>query len=383
MSKAKVILIVSVIGLAAVVAVFYPRWRAAGLVNKDALTVSGNIEVLQTELSFRVPGHVAERPVDEGQAVEAKQLVARLDTRELEQSLAAREADAQAAEANLRDLEAGARPQEIHQAEAAVEQASARLQALEHGSRPQEIAAAQAEVQVAQADVVRLDKDYERYQRLFGQGVISTQQYDAITAAHKAANERLAAVNEKFKLVKEGPRQEDIAQARAALRQAGEQAALVKEGPRKEAIEAAKARVQQARSAAELAKLQLEDATLASPIAGVVLSKNIEPGEYVSPGTPVVTVGHLKTVWLRAYVDETDLGHVKLEQDVDVSTDTFPGKIYHGKISFISQEAEFTPKSVQTEKERVKLVYRVKIDIDNPKMELKPGMPADARIKLG
>jgi len=112
------------------------------------------------------------------------------------------------------------------------------------------------------------------------------------------------------------------------------------------------------------------------------LSKNVEPGEYVAPGTPVVTVGELEDPWLRAYINETDLGRVKLGQRVQVTTDSYPDKKYEGRISFIASQAEFTPKNVQTEKERVKLVYRIKVDLTNPNLELKPGMPADAEILL-
>jgi HlyD family secretion protein len=97
-------------------------------------------------------------------------------------------------------------------------------------------------------------------------------------------------------------------------------------------------------------------------------------------GTPVVTVGDLANVWLRGYVDEGDLGRVKVGQRALVRTDTWPDRVYEGRVSFLSSEAEFTPKNVQTEKERVKLVYRVKVDVPNPRMELKPGMPADADI---
>jgi HlyD family secretion protein len=131
-----------------------------------------------------------------------------------------------------------------------------------------------------------------------------------------------------------------------------------------------------------VAETRLGYATLVSPLSGVVLSKNVEPGEYVAAGTPVITVGELVNPWLRAYINETDLGRVKVGQRVYVTTDTYPGKRYEGRISFIASQAEFTPKNVQTEKERVKLVYRVKVDIPNPHMELKPGMPADAEILL-
>jgi HlyD family secretion protein len=122
---------------------------------------------------------------------------------------------------------------------------------------------------------------------------------------------------------------------------------------------------------------------VASPLSGVVLSENIEPGEFVAAGTPVVTVGELANVWLRAYISEPDLGRVKVGQATRVRTDTYPGKFYEGRVSFLSSQAEFTPRNVQTEQERVKLVYRVKIDLPNPQMELKPGMPADAEIQAG
>jgi HlyD family secretion protein len=132
-----------------------------------------------------------------------------------------------------------------------------------------------------------------------------------------------------------------------------------------------------------LAKTQLSYATVVAPLSGVVLSKNIEPGEYVAPGTPVVTVGDLVNVWLRGYIDENQHGKVKPKQRAWVTTDSYPGKRYEGRLGFIASEAEFTPKNVQTQKERVKLVYRIKIDIVNdPKMELKPGMPADAIIEV-
>jgi HlyD family secretion protein len=126
-----------------------------------------------------------------------------------------------------------------------------------------------------------------------------------------------------------------------------------------------------------LAETQLDNTRLASPLTGVVLSHNIEPGEYVSPGTPVVTVAELARVWVRAYVNQTDLGRIRLGQKVAVRTDTFPEKTYEGTVGFIASEAEFTPKTVQTVKERVKLVFRVKVDLANPNDELKPGMPAD------
>ncbi|WP_243688416.1 efflux RND transporter periplasmic adaptor subunit [Geotalea toluenoxydans] len=170
--------------------------------------------------------------------------------------------------------------------------------------------------------------------------------------------------------------------SRAAVREAREGLALVRKGPRREKIDQARGRLKEAQAALAQAETRLGYATLTSPISGLVLSKHAEPGELVAAGTPVVTLGDITDTWLRAYISETDLGRVKVGQAVLVKVDTYPGRSYRGKVTFISPEAEFTPKNVQTEKERVKLVYRIKITVPNPQMELKPGMPADAEILL-
>jgi len=168
--------------------------------------------------------------------------------------------------------------------------------------------------------------------------------------------------------------------ARAKVNEITAKLTLLKKGPRDEQISAARARLEQAKQALRLSEIRLDYATLTSPVTGLVLSDHVEAGEYVVPGTPVVTVGDIEHAWMRGYINESDLGRVKVGQTAKITTDTWPGKKYEGKVSFISAEAEFTPKNVQTTKERTKLVYRIKIDIPNPQMELKPGMPADAVI---
>ena len=293
------------------------------------LRVSGNIEVTAVDVSFKIPGRLLQRSVDEGMSVSAGQPVARLDSADLEREVSMKEAELQAAEAALRELVAG--------------------------SRPQEIARARAAVAAAQAEAERLSGDIERAKALHARGVISRQEFERARAAFEVADERRKEAKESLHLVEEGPRREQIEQSRA--------------------------RVRQAREGLELARTRLSYATIASPLAGVVLSKNVEPGDYVAPGTPVVTVGSIRSPWLRAYIEETDLGRVKVGQVVEVTADTYPGKKYAGRVSFIASQAEFTPKNVQTRKERVKLVYRIKVDVANPDMELKPGMPADAAIR--
>ncbi|HXH51336.1 MAG TPA: efflux RND transporter periplasmic adaptor subunit [Terriglobia bacterium] len=377
----KRLVIVAIIALACVVAFIWLDGRSRDA--NRSIRVSGNIEVTDAELSFKIPGRVEQRLVDEGQMVSKGQTVALLDSRELSQEAGRSRAEVEAARAALAELKAGSRPEEIAQAQAAASQARARLDELEAGSRPQEIAAAEAAYQSALADAKRLADDFDRYSGLYKKQLVSTQQYEAARTASRMADARERQAKEQLDLLKEGPRKEEIAQARDAYAQAEQHYSLVKAGPRREDIEQARARLEQARHSLALAETRLGYATLASPMPGVVLSKSVEPGEFVSAGTPVVTVADLENIWLRAYVNETDLGRVKLGQHVRVTTDTYPGKTYEGRVSFISSQAEFTPKSVQTEKVRVKLVYRTKIDIRNPNMELKPGMPADAEILAG
>lgn len=323
----RVILIVGALLLAVVAALYLWSQPAP---DSGALRVSGNIEMTDAEVSFKIPGRVAERLVSEGETVRAGQLVARLDTSELAQEVALRKAEVRAAEAALAELETGSRPEEIAQAEAVVRR--------------------------TQADVARARADFRRLKTLFEQDNVSVQDYDAARTVV------------------------DVTEAK--LREAQEQLRIVQKGPRIEKIERSRAQLQQAKEALALTETRLSYATLGSPLTGVVLSHNIEPGEYVAAGTPVVTVGDLEHVWLRAYVDETDLGRVKVGQAARVTTDSYPDKVYQGRVSFIASQSEFTPKSVQTEKERVKLVYRIKVTIANPEMELKAGMPADARIIL-
>ena len=377
----KPLLVLAIIALASVATFGWLQVRSRN--DGKAIRVSGNIEVIDAELSFKIPGRVEARLVDEGEAVSTGQTVALLDSKELSQQVSLSRAEVQAAQAALAELEAGSRPEEIAQAQAAADQAEARLQELEAGSRPQEVGAAEAAYRSATADAKRLADDFQRYSGLYQKQLVSTQQHDAAQTASQMAQAREREAKEQLDLVKEGPRKEQIDQARAAYAQVQERYALVKKGPRREDIEQARARLEQTRQSLALAETRLGYATLLAPMSGVVLSKSIEPGEFVSAGTPIVTVGDLENVWLRGYVNETDLGRVKLGQRVRVTTDTYPGKAYEGRVSFISSEAEFTPKSVQTEKVRVRLVYRIKADIKNPNMELKPGMPGDAEILVG
>lgn len=373
--------IIAVILAIAGLGAYWVFWRTAD-VDPNLIPVSGNIEVTDAEVSFKMPGRVNFRAVDEGQLVQLDDLIAKLDDAELKSELALRQAELQAAESALAELIAGSRPEEIAAAEAGRDQSQAFVDELVAGSREQEIKAAEAKLAATQANVQHLKSDLDRALTLIRSNAISQGELDFKQGLYDVAVAEQSAAGENMQLIKEGPRTEKIAQARAALAQVTAQFELVLAGPRKETIQQATARTEQAKAGIQLAQTKLDNAILKSPLTGIVLSKNTEPGEFVAAGTPVVTVADLENVWLRAYINEADLGRVKIGQVVHVTTDTYPDKRYDGRVSFVSSEAEFTPKNVQTSQERVKLVYRIKVDIMNIDMELKPGMPADGIIEI-
>ena len=357
------------------------------------IRLSGNMELTQVDISFKVAGKLIERTVDEGDTVKKGQLIARVDQVQAMRQKQAQQAGVQSAEMQLSQsvtsvawekntLEADI---EMHKAE--IRQAQATLEQLLNGSRPEEIKQAQAAVADARTQAEQARLDWDRAQILYKNDDISTAQRDQYEARFNSTAALLRQAEERFALVKEGPRQEEIAAARASLARA--QAALkVSEANalevkrREEDLASRRAEMQRARAQLGVVESQLDDTSVFSPIDGVVLVKSAEIGEVLAAGTTVVTIGDLDHPWLRGYVKETDLGRVKLGQKVKLTTDTFPGKVYWGRVSFIASEAEFTPKQIQTTEERVKLVYRIKIDVDNSSHELKSNMPVDAEIEL-
>ena len=321
---------IGVVALALAAAVFLWATYFGKKGEENVLLLSGNMEATETNTGFKLSGRVIELLVDEGQSVQKGDMLARLDNAEAASVVAQQRAALQEAEARLAELEAGSRPQEIEQAK--------------------------ANVQTQEAELVRIRKDYERAEMLYHNGAISSAQFDAAKSSFESRA--------------------------AQLRHAAEYLSLTKEGPRKESIEAAAYRVRQARAQLRVAEEKLNDTLIYAPFSGVILRKNVELGETVAQGVPVYTIGDLASPWIKVYVKEDKLGLVKLGQKAQVTTDTYRGKVYNGWISFISSEAEFTPKNVQTQEERVKQVFGVKVRVENPNNELKPSMPADVRILL-
>lgn len=356
------------------------------------LKLSGHVEVTEVDLSFRQPGHVALLRVEEGDAVKNGQDLAALEDVLLKarrDQAAYKVEELKAARDSLSlsiDIRKQAAEADVERAEAAVSAAEARYEALKTGSRAEEIREAAAAMNASRTEWDNRKRDYERMKNLYARKIIPQSQYeDAGTALNTAKSAYLAAL-ERYRLVKAGPRNEQVSEGEANL--SGSSAALSgarAAGREVEKLEAdlkiLQARTEQARAQLVMAEDDLKEARILSPFDGFITVKSVEEGEFVQAGAPVLTVARLDRVRVRSYVPENRLGTIKLGMKAEIKTDSFPEKTYQGEITFISPKSEFTPKNVQTQEERVKLVYRIKISLDNPEYELKAGMPVDVYIR--
>ena len=389
--KKRIIPIVIVVAVAAV-AGFYllRRWNGDGA---DRIAFSGNIELTEVKMSFKTAGRMVDLLVKEGDPVKKGMVIARLDHDQLSSQRDAQRAALASAESQLTQLLTSIDFQrETYQggmsaSQADLAQAEARLRELQNGSRPQEIQVARSALDAARTEQTRAANDWQRAQTLYKDDDISTSQYDQFRTQFEHTSAQVKQAEQQLALVVEGPRKETIEassaqvdRAKATLRLANTPGVELKR--REQEVAARRADIARARAQLAFIESQLADTEIASPIDGVVLVKSAEPGETVAAGGTIVTLGDMDHPWLRGYVNETQLGRLKLDAKVRVSTDSYPGKTYAGRVSFISSEAEFTPKQIQTLEERVKLVYRIKVDLPNPARELKLNMPADAEILL-
>jgi HlyD family secretion protein len=287
----------------------------------DLITLSGNIEAHESVLSFiQIQAPIVELPFDEGRAVPAGAVLARVDDRMYQRQIDIDETNLQVAIAQV-----------------SVNESS--------------LAAARHSVASDSFDLAEKQRDYARAEALAKSDAVSQQSRDLALTAQQQSSSALARDQAMV----------DVAQANVRLAQ--------------ESVAAAQARV-------TLDRTILSYTQLRAPFAGVIAVRTAELGQLAAPGVAIFTLDDLDHIWLRAYVNGPDMGRVRLGEDVSVTTDSYPGRIYRGTISFISPQAEFTPKTVETHAERVTQVYRVRIDVDNPTHELLPGMPADASIRV-
>lgn len=295
------------------------------------IQATGTIEVTKVDISSKVPGRVEHLTVNESDQVRKGQIIVLLDQAEVRADLAQNEVIVAKADTAAKDLAAGARKQELADAGAALDK--------------------------ARSDRERAAKDLQRYEQLYERGVLPAIELD------RAKN--------------------TVDAAESQLKRAGEQLSLLREGTRPLQIKVAQEEAQRARAAVKAVKTRIEDRAIQAPLDGTILTKYVEEGETVAAGSPLLTAADLGHPWIRVYVPEEEIGRVKLGQDARVYVDSAPGKAFPGKVVQINDEAEFTPKNIQTRKERVNLVFGVKIALENPEGTLKPGMPADAEIVVG
>ena len=325
--KKRIIGILLILIIAGLVWFFFFRDKKDNL---NELTLYGNVDIRQVNLSFRVPGKIQKMYFDEGERVKAGQIVAKLDQQPYLDELATAKAELQNAEANLLKLRTG--------------------------NRPQEIESAAALVQERQAAYNNAKILYERQLSVVDAGAVSLQSLDDAKSQLQQAEERLNSSKDQLSLAKEGFRKEDIMQGEAQVAQA-------------------KARLQ-------TAETNLNDTEIIAPNEGIVLTRIQEEGAVVPVGSPAYTLSLVSPVWIRTYINEPDLGKVHPDMKALVYTDSHPDKPYEGHIGFISPVAEFTPKNVETTTLRTDLVYRLRVVVDNPDEYLRQGMPVTVRINL-
>ena len=303
----------------------------------EQLCYSGTIESTQANLSFQVGGRITSVYVDEGDEVNAGKMLAEIDSSLLQAACKQARANLDQTKKNLERLEI--------------------LLSVYQQTLPADVKRAKAGVQSAEALATEAGNDKERFDNLRKQNVVTGRDWEGINLKYETAAARLD-------------------EAKAVLDQA--RSNLKKIDLTRQEIKLAETQCQAAQAALEAARIQLGYAGLSAPFDGIITTRAVEPGEVVTPGREVLTVSDLKTVELKIFVGEEQIGKVSYGDKAEVKIDTYPDRTYIGTVSFISPEAEFTPKIIQTHKERVKLVFRVKLLIPNPDYSLKPGIPADA-----
>ena len=347
----------------------------------DALSVTGQIEGVTVEVGSLIGGRVSEVLVDEGAAVNPGDVLLRLESFEADAQVAGARASLAQAEAALAKLEAGARAEQIRQVEAALAQAEQSYQMALKGARSREIGKARASAEAARASRDEAEVEYKRIHQLYEEDVASKQMADQTMHALEAAQGVYEAALESLNLLVEGTRGEQIAIAKGARDQAQATLDELQNGARVEDIDAARAFRDAAKAALERADVRLREMTIISPMAGVIDSIDIHPGDIVTPGA-IVSIADPEDLELMIYVGAAALGRLRLGQEVAMTTDSHGAKQFAGTIVHIAQGGEFTPRNLQTQEERVQQVFGVKIALNSAGGELRAGMAATVHLDL-
>ncbi len=354
----------------------YAAWHSGQQkASSNTFAHTGTVEAVEVAVSFQIPGKVETVLFEEGASVQEGRPLASLDRETLDEEVTRARAALQSAQS--RRETAKARALFLEKAvQAQIRGAEANLEKLTAGLRPQEVETARQNLEKAQAQADRARDEAARALKLYEEGVVPRVKMENALTTAQVAEATLSSAREALDLARSGTREEDLRVARATLQSAQARSEEVR-AARLEA-RAAGDEVQLREAEVRLALARQGYATLLAPLSGVVLSRNVEPGENVPAGRPVFTLADLSRVKVRFYIAAEELGTLKHGDPVRVISDSFPAESFEGQVAFISEQAEFTPKSIQTREERTKLVYMVRALVPNPDRRLKPGMPVDA-----
>lgn len=363
--KRKRIVIIVVVALIVGGTAAYATWFR----RDNTLEGSGTVEARDIRVGSKVGGRIDKVLVREGDKVQPGQILITFDDKELLASLDQSRAAAEKAQR-------GFRPEEIAEARAAAAQAKADYELKKNGYRQEDIAAAQADVERATADEVRTHLDYQRYEALAQNDLVSKQQRDTAEANWKMALAQQQNYQHKLDELKRGYRPEEIASAEAHYRETKATLEKYERGNRHEDVDLAKA-------AFSYDEARFRERQVIAPSAATVEVLDVRPGDIIAPNTPVATLLEADQIYVRIYIPETELGRVQVGQKAEVRVDSFPKTVFDGVVEQINQQAEFLPRNVQTREERVHQVFGVKIRINDPAGHVLAGMAADVKLKAG
>jgi HlyD family secretion protein len=357
-------------------------WIAYALIARRAqYEYSGTIETREIQIGSKIGGRVTDVLVEEGQLVKAGAVLVRFECDELKAQRAQAAAQLVQAQADLDRMQRGNRPEEIAEAESAAAAQKAALDAAQNGPRTQEISQAQADLAAAEADAANAEAFFQRMQKLVASDTISRQQFDDAHDKRDAAKQHAESARQRLALLQAGTRSEDLRSARARYAQAQSAAVLARKGFRREDIDAARGRLAQAQSSVAELDARLKEAALIAPADAVVEVVSTRPGDLVPAGRIVLTLLEPSQLWVKVYIPETSLAHVRIDQSAAVHVDSFAGRAFTGHLRQIASEAEFLPRNVQTHSDREHQVFGAKVYVDNPQGILKSGMSATVRLQ--
>jgi len=362
MTRKRILIVALIVAGLAGAALYAGIFRRA-----EKLEGSGTIEARNIRVGSKVGGRIVEVRVREGDLVQAGQVLVTFDDQELLAALGQ-------ARANLEKTKRGFRPEEIAEARAAAAQAKADYEQRSNGYRREEIAAAQADVERTRADAVRAERNFKRADDLANKEIFSRQQRDDAEAAWKMAVAAAHNAEEKLAQLQRGYRPEEIASAEARYQQTAATLLKTQRGNRREDIDYARAQHLDAQA-------RYRERQVLAPSAATVEVLDVRPGDLIAPNTPIATLLERDQIYVRIYIPETKIGHVRVGQQAEVRVDSFPKEVFPAEVEQINQKAEFLPRNVETKEERVHQVFGVKLRIHDPSGRIRAGMAADVKLK--